>query len=92
MGEHEIPFEKQPAPLPWMAEKLVPVEALPSRGGARGRVLRVVAKEGHINDWACYAHYADTHDALSVSRYGDKLTPEEAVAVFPFLNPERYRL
>lgn len=81
----------QPTPLPWMAEKIVPSGALPLRGATPGRLLRVVAKEGHVNDWAAYCHYADEHDAESVARHGDKLFLDEAVVVFPFLVAARYR-
>src|SRR5437879_5448613 len=42
----------QPAPRSWMAQKIVPSDALRYLGAGQGRMLRVVATEGHVNDWA----------------------------------------
>jgi hypothetical protein len=88
MSEREL-LKDQPEKQSYMTQKLVPAALLP-RFGARQRLLRVVAVEGAVNDWAAYAQ--DSHwEPEHVAHRGDKLSAEEAAEIFPFLRAERYR-
>lgn len=51
---------------------------------------RYVARIGGIQDWACY--YADAAKSQEeVSRYGDKLSQDNAYKIFPELKEYSYR-
>ena len=52
--------------------------------------IRVVAVKGAAGDWAAYVGLADRHDEWIATR-GAKLFADEAAALFPILNPTRYR-
>lgn len=53
-------------------------------------IVRVVAVEGAVNDWAAYESPI-SWPAEKTMEEGDKLNEEEAARLFPFLKIERYR-
>jgi len=74
----------------WLSERLVPAERLPYLGAPNGTTLRVVAKEGAVDDWAAYADQ-DKYPPEYVVAHGMKLFSESAAAIFPLFDPKRYR-
>ena len=77
-------------PRDWLSQRLVPAERLPYLGAPAGTRLRVVAKEGAIDDWAAYAHL-DKYGPEAVAEHGQKLFPDDAAEIFPLFDPKRYR-
>ncbi len=53
-------------------------------------LIRVVAKEGTVDDWAAYAG-SIAWEPEWIVQHGLKLREKEAVALFPLLNPAQYR-